>query len=289
MWHVIEDRLPDQMFLKRVFRKNFGRQLDLENPKTFNEKLQWLKLNDRNPLYTTMVDKYLAKNYVANVIGEQYIIPTLGVWNNPEEIDFDKLPERFVLKCNHNSGKGLCICKDKKQLDIQKVKENLHKGLKENYFFAGREWPYKNVPRKIIAEEYMEDNFGAGELSDYKFHCFHGNPDNVMVCCERQSGTTKYYYFDMEWNLKRYNGWGINATADFTLPKPKCFDIMKELVLKLCKDLPFVRVDMYNINDKPYFGELTFYPQSGFDNKLLGSTDEYFGSLIDLSKVNIRK
>lgn len=289
MWHVIEDMLPDEIFLKRIYKKNFGKKLDLENPLTFNEKLQWLKLNDRNPIYTTMVDKYKVKKYVANIIGEKYIIPTLGVWDRPEEIDFSKLPDRFVLKCNHNSGKGICICKDKSKLDINSVKRNLSKGLAQDYFFVGREWPYKNVTRKIIAEEYMEDKEGAGVLSDYKFHCFHGKPDDVMVCCERNTGTTKFYFFDMNWNLKRYNGWGINAPKDFTLPKPECFMEMVSLVKILCKELPFVRVDMYNINEHPYFGELTFYPQSGFDKNLLPTTDAYFGNLLDLSKVNVRK
>lgn len=147
--------LSDKLYLKLLFRHRMGYQLDLDNPKTFNEKLQWLKLYNRNPLYTVMVDKVRAKEYVANKIGEQYIIPTLGVWENVDDIDFDSLPSRFVIKCNHNSGKGMYICKDKSKMDVEKVRNGLRKGLRENYYLHGREWPYKDVPRRIIAEQYM--------------------------------------------------------------------------------------------------------------------------------------
>ena len=160
--------LNDEEYLKKAFKLNMGKELNLDNPQTFNEKLQWLKLHDRKSEYTIMVDKYLARDYIAKTIGEEYLIPLLGVWDSPDEIDFDALPDQFVLKCNHNSGLGMCICKDKSKLDIEKVKKELQKGLNENYYLHRREWPYKDVPRKIIAEKYMVDESGT-ELKDYKF------------------------------------------------------------------------------------------------------------------------
>ena len=155
-------RMPDKEYIDRLYYAKFGSHIDWENPKTFCEKLQWLKLYDRNPLYTTMVDKVKAKDYVADIIGKEHIVPTLGVWDDPDEIDFDSLPGQFVLKCNHNSGLGMCICKDKSKIDIKKVKNNLRMGLNEDAYMLAREWPYKDVPRKILAEQYLGDN-----LQDY--------------------------------------------------------------------------------------------------------------------------
>ena len=282
---IIKNLLPDDIYLKREFKKALGYELNLDNPRTFNEKLQWLKLYDRNPRYTTMVDKVAAKKYVADIIGEEYTIPTLGVWERPEDINFDELPDKFVLKCNHNSGLGMCICTDKSKLDFNKVKRDLKKGLKQNYYLTGREWPYKNVKHRIIAEKYMEDENGCQELTDYKFHCFNSFVDSVMVCTDRASGDTKFYFFDKDWKLKRYNNHGKNAPDNFTIPKPENKDEMFAIAEKLSQGLTFVRVDLYSINNKTYFGELTFYPQSGFDSNLLKETDEYWGNLIDLNKV----
>lgn len=175
------------LYLRMRFKQRCGRSLNLAEPKTFNEKLQWLKLYNRKPEYTVMVDKYKVREYIAQMIGEEYLIPLLGVWDDPEDIDFDALPNRFVLKCNHNSGLGMCICKDKSKLDITKVKAELRKGLQQNYYLSSREWPYKDVPRKIIAEKYMED--ASGDLKDYKFYCFNGEMKFVMINSDRNTYT----------------------------------------------------------------------------------------------------
>ena len=188
--------LPDKTFLKAAFRARFGRKLNLNKPETFNEKMQWMKLYNRKPEYTMMVDKYLVRNYVSEKIGGEYLIPLLGVWDDPDKIDFDKLPMQFVLKCNHNSGLGMCICKDKNNLDIAQVKNKLRKGIEQDYYLTGREWPYKNVPRRIIAEKYMVDESGY-ELKDYKYYCFDGKVKIVMINSDRMSSEkTKANFFD---------------------------------------------------------------------------------------------
>lgn len=273
--------MDDDEYLKKKFKAKIGKDLNLESPTTFNEKLQWLKLNDRNPKYTTMVDKYEVKQYVADKIGEQYIIPTYGVWDKFEDIDFDKLPEQFVLKCTHDSG-GLVICRDKSKFDIDAAKKKINKSLQNNYFYNGREWPYKNVPARIIVEKYMTDNEKSEGFTDYKFFCFDGKVDCVMVCLDRYTGDTKFYFFDKDWKLKRLNKRGKAAPEGFTIPKPECMDQMFELAAKLSQGIPFVRVDLYQSCGKIYFGELTFFPDSGFDANILPEADAYFGSLIKI-------
>lgn len=274
----------DKTYLKVYYRCKFNRALNLRNPSTFNEKLQWLKLYDRRPEYTVMVDKLEAKRYVAGILGWEYVIPTLGVWDSPDEIDFDSLPDQFVLKCTHNSGIGMCICRSKDALDIPSVKAALASALAEDYYLRGREWPYKNVRRRIIAEQYMSDDTpqNRGGLSDYKFTCFNGVADNVMVCVDRDKGDTKFYFFDRAWNLLRLNKRGLAAPEGFTLPKPALMDRMFEIASRLSEGIPYVRVDLYFVRGKIYFGELTFYPESGFDTNLLPQTDVLFGSKIVL-------
>lgn len=276
--------MNDEEYLVRMYRSRMNKELNLNNPLTFNEKLQWLKIHNRDQLYTKLVDKYEAKQYVSKNLGEQYIIPTIGLWDSFDEIDFSKLPGEFVLKCTHDSG-GVIVCRDKNSIDSTKIRRILNQKLSKNYYWGGREWPYKNVKPRIIAEEYMEDNPNSSELTDYKFHCFNGRVDSVMVCYDRQSNDTKYYFFDKDWQLKRYNYRGINAPKDFTLPKPKNMDEMFFIAEQLSRGLPFVRIDLYSINGKTYFGEITFYPQSGFDNKLLPETDKLWGEMIDLDIV----
>lgn len=275
--------LGDEAYLKLMYRSRMGVFPDLKAPKTFNEKLQWLKLYDRKPEYTTFVDKFAVRAYIAEKLGEEYLIPLLGVWDDPDEIDFDALPDRFVLKCNHNSGVGMCICRDKSKLDIEKVKAELRKGLAQDYYLTGREWPYRDVPRKIICEQFMTDSaeLEVG-LTDYKFFCFGGQVDCVMLCLERHTGDTKFYFFDREWELKRLNIRGKNAPEGFTLPKPGCMDKMFELAGRLSEGIPFVRVDLYECGGRVYFGELTFFPDSGFDHNLLPETDEYWGRMLTL-------
>jgi len=274
--------LSDEKFLKKYFKIKFGYKLNLDNPQTFSEKLQWLKLYNRNPLYTTIVDKYAVKKYIADKIGDEYIIPTFGVWNKFEEIDFDKLPNQFVLKTTHDS-KNVVICKDKNTFDKQLAREKITKSIQTNYYYLYREWPYKNVPRKIIAEQYMEDK-DTKELRDYKFFCFDGYVDNVMVCINRNMGNPKFYFFNDKWELLRINKAGLTAPKDFTLEKPILINEMFKIASILSKNIPFVRVDLYNCNNKIYFGEMTFYPTAGFDSNILPETDKNRGLLLKLPK-----
>ncbi len=274
--------LPDDLYLKIKYRLTMGRKLDLNNPETFNQKLQWLKLYDRKPEYTQMVDKYEVRKYIKEIIGEEYLIPLLGVYDSFEEIDFDNLPDEFVLKPNHTSG-DIFICKNKSKIDYKKLRKEVNRWLKREYYWLHREWPYKNVKPRIICEELIKTENG-GFPYDYKFHCFNGEPDNVMVCIERESGNPKFYFFDNEWNLLRYNLAGINAPQGFTLPKPKKMDEMFMLAKKLSSGFPFIRVDFFCENEKIYFGELTFFPASGFDVNLLKETDILFGEKLELDK-----
>lgn len=278
------NNMPDDVFLKRYYKSVFGRELDLENPSGFNEKMQWLKLNNRKDLYTTLVDKYEVRDYVASVIGDEYLIPLLGVWENADDINFDELPDQFVLKCNHNSGTGMCICKDKSNLDIAEVRKGLQSGLHEDYYIKTREWPYKNVKRKVICEKYMTDDKNSESFTDYKFFCFDGYVDCVMICKDRNIGKTKFYFMDRQWNLCRYNVLGKSLPENFTIEKPINMDKMFEIAGILSRGLPFARIDLYNSNGKIYFGEITFFPDSGFDHNLLPETNERFGNLINIKK-----
>lgn len=272
--------IPDKLYLKAYYYNIFGQKLDLKNPKTFNEKLQWLKLHDRCPEYTVMVDKYKARDYIAEKIGEQYLIPLLGVWDNPDEIDFGKLPDQFVLKCNHNSGTGMYICKDKQKLNVEEVKKELRKGLQGNYYLMGREWPYKDVPRKIICEKYMVDS-KTKELRDYKLFCFGGNVRFFKVDFGRFIEHHANYY-DREGNLLSIGEADFPPIPEQSIEIPKSIEIMIELAEKLSNGIPFVRVDFYDVNGKVYFGEITFYPASGFGKLLPDTCDETLGSQITL-------
>lgn len=273
--------IPDKLYLCILFRLRMGHSLNLEDPQTFNEKLQWLKLYNRKPEYTRMVDKCLVKQYVASIIGEEYIIQTLGVWDSFDDIDFDSLPQQFVLKTTNGGGNcGVVVCKNKDTLDISSAKSKLNKSLKINIYNRLKEWPYKNIKPKIIAEQYIEEE--SGDLVDYKFTCTNGVAHNVMLCIGRNTGSTKFYFFDRNWNLLRINIRGKNAPSDFTLPKPIGIDKMFDIAAKLSEGLPYARIDLYNVKGKIYFGEITFFPQSGFDSNLLPETDKYFGQLIKL-------
>ena len=272
------DWMPDSMYLKIQFRLALHRKLDLENPKSYNEKIQWLKLHDRKPEYTMMVDKYAVRKYIAETIGEQYSISLVGgPWNSFDEIDFDKLPDQFVLKCNHDSG-GLVICKDKSKLDRDAARKKIKKSMRRNFYWANREWPYKNVKPCIIAEKYMVDDSGY-ELKDYKFFCFDGEPKAMFIATDRNVDT-KFDFFDMEFNhLPFTNG---HPCADITPEKPKTFEEMKRLARILSKGIKQVRVDFYEINGQVYFGELTFSHWSGMVPFEPIEWDYIFGEWINL-------
>lgn len=272
--------LPDKTYIKLKWKNAMGYSLDFNNPITFNEKLQWLKLNDRKCIYTKMVDKYEAKFYVSKKLGEEIVIPTLGVWDTVEEINWDSLPNRFVLKCTHDSG-GLIICKDKANLDIKKAQRKLKQSLSFDFYKAGREWPYKDVPRRIIAEEFMEDS-NSQELSDFKIHCFNGEPKVVLVCRDRfsKTGLTEDFY-DSEWkhlDIRRPE----HPNAVVSMEKPEELDKMLDFAKKLSTGIPFLRVDFYIVNHRIYFGELTFYPATGMSPFIPNKWDEIFGSWITL-------
>ncbi len=263
MKDTIKKALSDEFYLKVRYFHVFGKRLNLKSPKGFNEKLQWLKLYDRKPEYTTMVDKYAVKQYVAERIGEQHIIPTLGVWDNFDEINFDMLPNQFVLKCTHDSG-GLVICRDKALLNKEEAKNKITSSLKRDYYMCGREWPYKDVTRRIIAEKYMEDTNSSNGLVDYKFYCFNGLPKFLYVSegLENHS-TASISFLTPDWQFAPYKRTDYKPLN--VLPaKPKNFDYMLEIASKLSEGIPFLRVDLYEINGEMYFSELTFSPCSGF-------------------------
>lgn len=277
------DWMEDRKYLEKKYKSVFGKPLDLNHPKTFNEKLQWLKLFDRKPEYSLMVDKYLVKEYVANKIGRDYIIETIGVWDSENDIDFDELPDQFVLKCNHNSGLGMCICKDKKKLDIKRVRKKLGKGLRQNYYLLGREWPYKNVERKIIAEKYMVDEKHA-ELRDYKVLCFNGAPKLIEYHAGRFTNHQTQDIYNTEWekcDISQSNVSGFGK-SNINVPKPLLLDRMLELSSVLAEGIPHVRIDWYIVEDALYFGEITFFDGSGFDGFDNEEDDLMIGNWIKL-------
>lgn len=275
------DSLSDEKYLKLMFFVKQKYRLNLKNPKTYNEKLQWIKVYDHNPIYTQMVDKNEAKKYVSHIIGEEYIIPTIaGPWESVEDIDFSSLPEQFVLKTTHDSG-GVIVCKNKDSLDIEKTKQILSDHLRNNFFKAGREWPYKNVVPRIICEKYMKDDKSDGPIKDYKYYCFDGEPRMVMINSDRGI-STKADYFDMNYQWLDFI-WGYEHAKERP-EKPEQFEIMKSLAAKLSKGFKELRVDFYEVNGKIYFGELTFFDGSGFDRIIPRVWDQKLGSWIKLEK-----
>lgn len=274
----------DKTYLKLRYMVCFKKKLHLDNPVTFSEKLQWLKLYNRRPEYTTMVDKYAAKEYVANIIGEEYIVPTLAVYNNVGEIDWDALPRQFVLKTTHDSG-GIVICRDKERLDKQAAIKKLDYALHHDNYSITREWPYKNVPRRIIAERYIESRSDTHDLPDYKFFCFDGEVKAMFIASDRQKKgeETKFDYFDCDFKPLPFRQ---SHPRSRVLPeKPKSFEQMKEIASRLSKGQPHVRVDLYEVQDKVYFGELTFFHFSGFAPFIPEEWDERFGGWLNL-KIN---
>lgn len=271
--------IDDETYIKIAYRIRMGKKLNLDLPVTYSEKLQWLKLYDRKQIYTTMVDKYEVKEYVSKIIGDRYVIPTFNVWNNAEDINFDLLPDQFVLKCTHDSG-GLVICKDKSKLDITATKKKLNACLNHNFFYAQREWPYKDVKPRIIAEPYVEDKI-TKELRDYKFFCFNGEVKAMFIASDRGSAEeTKFDFYDQNFNhLPFTNG---HPNADIPPQKPEQFELMKKLAAQLSCGIPQLRVDFYEANGQVYFGELTFFHWSGMTPFEPEEWDNKFGEWITL-------
>ena len=277
---------PDKLYLKLLFRCKMGYWMDLENPKSFSEKLQWLKLYNRNPLYTTLVDKYAVKKWVADKIGGEYIIPTLGVWDNANDIDFDKLPNQFVLKTTNGGGGDVVICKDKSKFDKENAIKHLNQGLKKSIYSKLREWPYKKVPPRIIAEKYMEDE--SGELRDYKIFCFNGIPQIFLLYKDRYDEnkmTIDFFDKQKKWLDLTHPEFGRSIEKPIL---PNCYDEIFSLAKILSQSIPFVRCDFYIVNGSVFFGEMTFYPTSGFAPYKPFFWEEKMGSWLKLPSQRIQ-
>lgn len=271
--------LPDKTYLKLRFYFETGDFLHLKNPKTFQEKIQWLKLYDRKPEYTSLVDKSEVKKYVANKIGEEHIIPTLGVWNSPEEIDLTALPDKFVLKTTHGGGSnGVVICTDKSRLDRDAIIAKLNKAMMADIYSGYREWPYKNIPRRIIAEQLLEHPAGA-EINDYKFFCFNGQVKFFKVDFDRFS-SHRANYFAPDWSLLPFGEANLPPVPEKQILPPPNFDKMLEIAQTLSQPFKFIRVDLYNLDGKIYFGELTFYPASGMGSFTSKEWDRKVGDML---------
>ncbi len=271
--------ISDKKYLSFLFRVRCHQKMNWENPQTFNEKMQWLKIYDRKDIYTTMVDKYEAKRYVVDLVGEQYVIPTIGVWDKVDEINFDELPNEFVLKCTHDSG-GLIICKDKSRLNLREVRKKLNKCLKRNYYWTTREWPYKNVKRRIIAEKFMVDETEA-VLPVYKFFCFDGEPTIIQTIKNDKMKNETIDYFDSAWN--RLDMRQNFPNSEIPLEKPANLDEMLALAKQLSVNKKgFIRVDLYSINGAIYFSEYTFFSDTGLAVFSPANWDIELGKLIDI-------
>ena len=270
--------IPDELYLRIAYRCVTGKKLHLNPPLTYNEKLQWLKLHNRQPEYTSMVDKYEVRKFVADRVGEEYLVKSLGVWNKADEIDFDTLPNQFVLKCTHDCG-GLVICRDKSALDIEAAKKQLDNCLKTNFYYQGREWPYKNVKPRIYAEEYLEDA-GETQLSDYKVFCFDGVPQIIQVDYDRYEGH-KRQFFDCDWNRMDISFHFPSDTVK-KIARPEVLPEMLGLAKKLSVGFPHLRTDFYIVNNKLYVGEMTFFHGTGFGKWWPEGTDEWLGSFLKL-------
>lgn len=271
--------IPDEIYLKILYRLSLGESCNLKNPVKYNEKLQWLKLHDRKPEYERMVDKYEVRAYISEKLGEEYLIPCYGVYNSFDQIDFSKLPEQFVLKCTHDSG-SVEICKDRSAFDIKKVGERLTESLKKNYYYTYREWPYKNVKPRIIAEKFMVDET-VDDLRDYKVMCFNGEAKLIEVHenrFARERGYTQTFY-DREWNKLDIAQKGFVPTDELR-EKPAKLEEMLELSETIAKNMYHARIDWYLVGDKLYFGEITFFDGSGFAKFDNERDDIFFGNLI---------
>ena len=267
--------LNDEKYVKLLYKLIFNNELNLENPQKISEKMQWLKLYNRKPEYTKMVDKYEVKNYVKDIIGEEYIIPTLGVYDKFDDIDFEKLPNQFVIKCTHDSGSTV-VCRDKNNLNIKATKKKINKCLKKNFYYSHREWPYKDVKPRIIIEKYLVD--GEKERpNDYKIYCFNGKATTFLVMTDRTPNSVRVNFYDMNWKQLPISD--AHTNSEQKIVKPINDKLMIEIAEKLSKDIPFVRVDFYEIEGHVYFGELTFFPDGGFVEYNPKEYDKIFGNM----------
>ena len=272
------DGWSDEKYLRAQYRLQVGEELDLDNPKNFAEKIQWLKIHDRKPEYNKLVDKYEAKLFAAKLIGEKYIVPTLGLWNNFDEINFDELPQRFVLKCTHDSG-GVFIVEEKSNFNRDAAKKLLTRHLKRNLYRYGREWVYKDVPPRLIAEKFLES-----DIRDYKFFCFGGKPEYCQVISDRHSGET-IDFFDMNWTHQEFIGLNVNVVNSAKpIDCPKNFELMKKFAGILAADSIFRRIDFYEVEGQLFFGEITFFPKSGFGKFKPDKWNKILGDMIKLSR-----
>ena len=282
-FRMVLDMLPDKLYLDLQFYESFHRFPNWKNPKTFNEKIQWLKLYDRNPKYVSLVDKFAVKQIVAGKIGVEHIIPTIGVWDKAEDIEWDKLPDKFVLKTTHGGGNnGVIVCKDKSTLDKAAVIKRLSEGLKHDSAAYGREWVYRDVKRRIIAEQYIDPSPNVEDLPDYKWYCFNGEPKYCQVI-QNRSTTETIDFFDSEWNHQEFVG--LNpAAVHATVPpsRPSNLDTQVKIARKLSKGMSYSRIDLYDTGDKTYFGEVTLFPNSGLGTFTPERYNELLGQLIVL-------
>lgn len=281
---------PDKALVKCLYKDYEGRKINLRNPKDLNEKLQWLKLYDHNPLYTKLVDKYEVRSYIQNAIGKKYLMDCYGIWDSFDEIDFATLPDKFILKCTHTSG-GNVICNNKNEFNYREAKDKIDKYLKNDYYLCGREWPYKHVPHRVMAEELIE-NKDKSPLIDYKFYCYGGEPRYFMYSVGEYSHNVRNLKYDLKGNCIDYLFKEHPALESDKINLPRNLDEMvsvsRELCLGLCKDAQHVRIDLYNIDGRIVFGEITFYSGSGFIHIKSKSFSEKMASYIDLSKVKKR-
>lgn len=276
--HYCSRLLSDKLYLQLKFRHYFGRWINFKNPTSFNEKMQWLKVYDRKHEYTRMVDKYEVRQYIAECVGAQYLVPLLGVWNSADDIDFDSLPNEFVLKCTHDSG-GIIICRDKRKLDIPAIRKKLNKALSRKFYYYSREWPYKNVTPRIISEALLYDEEDP-DLKDYKFMCFEGVHKCTFVCSNRHSYGLNITIYDSEW--KRMPVVRHHPPSKSELRRPDNYQEMRDIAELLSRNMHFLRVDFYECNSRLYVGELTFYPGGGFEEFTPSEWDEKLGSWIKL-------
>lgn len=273
----------DKKFIRQMYWARTGQHLNLDNPETFTEKQNWLKLYDHNPLYTILADKYRVKKYVSSKIGEEYIVPCYGFWENIEDIEFEHLPNQFVLKCNHNSGGGLVVCRDKSKLNIEAAKEGLRKGLSDNFYKYSRVWPYKHIRRGVLADMFLDDHTGT-ELRDYKWLCFDGEP-KIMYITNKGKNIYENFY-DMDFNSIDISH-GYQKLSP-NLEKPNGFEKMKELAKELSTGIPFVRIDFFYVDERIYFAEYTFFDWGGM-KPLNGEWEKILGEWITLKKKEIKK